>query len=217
MDSKATFRPRGRTGRFTAIAASAVLATVGLGAIVTGLHGRSTVRDGLAQEHVVGTPDMTPAAIAAEARAAGLRGVTAPDCAVAGISISGGAEARCFAQYMRIHTLMATRGTTYSQMPGFIGVDGKPTNNAALAKHQANGQPVENPAHRVWVTETAMTSALNMSYIAEQISLFGIVIGGALLLVGLALVGLALSGARVRRTDDAHAPLVPAAGALVGA
>lgn len=217
MDSKASFLPGSRTGRFTAIVASAVLVTVGTGAIISGLHGRSTVRDGLAQEHVVGTPDMSPAAIAAETRAAGLHGVTAPDCAVAGISISSGAEARCFAQYMRIHTLMATRGTTYSQMPGFIGVDGKPTNNAALARHQANGQPVENPAHRVWVTETAMTSALNMSYMAEQISVFGVVVGGALLLVGMALVGLALSGARARRTDDAHAPLAPAAGALIGA
>lgn len=157
---------------------------------------------------------MTPTAITAEAHTARLRSVTAPDCAVAGKPITDGTRARCFAQYMRIHTLMATRGTTYSQMPGFVGTDGKVTDNIALAKRHSNGQPFENPAHRVWVTETAMSSALNMSYMAEQVSLFGIVVGAALLLAGMALAGLSLSGARVRRTDQVRAPAARAATAF---
>jgi hypothetical protein len=37
----------------------------------------------------------------------------------------------------------------------------------------------------VWVTETALTSALNLAYTASQISLFGIVVGIALLLSGI--------------------------------
>jgi hypothetical protein len=36
----------------------------------------------------------------------------------------------------------------------------------------------------VWVTETALTTALNMAYMAEQLALFGIVVGVALLLAG---------------------------------
>ena len=43
------------------------------------------------------------------------------------------------------------------------------------------------------MTETALSTALNMSYMAEQISLFGIVVGIALVLTGIGLVILALS------------------------
>ena len=48
---------------------------------------------------------MTPKAIAAEAKAAGLKGVALPTNAVAGQKIDTGAKARTFAEYMRIHTL----------------------------------------------------------------------------------------------------------------
>ena len=46
------------------------------------------------------------------------------------------------------------------------------------------GQPVANDARNIWVTETALTTALNMSYMAEQLSVFGIVMGVALLITG---------------------------------
>ena len=51
-----------------------------------------------------------------------------------------------------------------------------------------------NPARNVWITETALSTALNTSYMAEQISLFGIAVGGAFLLVGLAFGAVALGG-----------------------
>ena len=50
------------------VAASIVLIAFGIGAIALGLNGRSTVRDSLKLEQIVGTPDMTRSAIAAEAR-----------------------------------------------------------------------------------------------------------------------------------------------------
>ena len=53
------------------IAASIVLIVFGVGAIALGLNGRSTVRDSLKLEQIVGTPDMTRDAIAAEAKKAG--------------------------------------------------------------------------------------------------------------------------------------------------
>ena len=57
-------------------------------------------------------------------------------------------------------------------------------------------QPVPNAARNTWVTETALTTALNMSYMAEQLALFGIVVGIALLLAGIGFVLLAFLAVR---------------------
>ena len=45
------------------------------------------------------------------------------------------------------------------------------------------------------MTETALTTALNTSYMAEQLALFGIVVGVALLLSGIGFGILAIGGA----------------------
>ena len=55
------------------IVAAAVLVAFGVASIVMGVNGRSTVRDSLKLEQIVGSPDMTPAAIKAEAKQAGDR------------------------------------------------------------------------------------------------------------------------------------------------
>ena len=57
------------------------------------------------------------------------------------------------------------------------------------------GQPVSNHARDTWVTETALTTALYLAYTGSAISLFGIVVGIALLLAGIGFLILALSGA----------------------
>jgi F0F1-type ATP synthase membrane subunit c/vacuolar-type H+-ATPase subunit K len=183
--------------RIGVIAAAAVLTIFGVAAVVQGLDGRSTVRSALQQEEVVGQPYMTPAGIAAKAKDAGLRDVTLPDCSVAGKPVDDGASARCFAEYMRIDALVAANGSTYAQLPRFATDDGKGTNNAAKARKDADGQPVTNPARSVWVTQTALSTALNTSYMAEQISLFGIAVGAAFLLVGLAFGAVALGGVKL--------------------
>src|ERR1043165_1154156 len=90
------------------IAASIVLVAFGMAAIVIGFNGRGTVHTSLKQEAIVGTPDMTPSAIKAEAAKAGLKDVTLPTGSVAGKAIDNGDRARTFAQYMRIHALEAT-------------------------------------------------------------------------------------------------------------
>ena len=56
-------------------------------------------------------------------------------------------------------------------------------------------QPVENGRRNVWIQETALTTALNLSYTAQQIALFGLVVGIALLLSGIGFLVLALGGA----------------------
>ena len=45
--------------------------------------------------------------------------VDLPTCDVAGEAIDTGDEARCFAEYMRVHALEATGGYTYAQMGRF--------------------------------------------------------------------------------------------------
>ena len=63
------------------------------------------------------------------------------------------------------------------------------------------GGPVANPARDLWVTETALTTALNTAYMAERVALFGIVTGIALLLSGIGFAILAIGGAlRSRET-----------------
>ena len=188
------------------VVAAAVLVAFGIAAIVMGVNGRSTVRDSLKLEQIVGSPDMNPAAISAEAKKAGLPASTVmPTVSVAGKQINSGGRARAFAGYMRIHTLEATGGLTYAQMGRFIAKPGTPakltdghgaTSDPTYALTDTKTkQPVENGLRNLWVTETALTTALNTSYMAEQISLFGIVVGVALLLAGIGFAILAIGGA----------------------
>jgi hypothetical protein len=185
------------------VVAAAVLIAFGIATIVMGFNGRSTVRDSLTQEQIVGTPDMTPAAIAAAAKEAGVpASIDLPTVAVADKPINTGARARAFASYMRVHALEATGGQTYAQMPRYATDDGKGTNDPAQATKDENGQPVSNAARNIWVTETALATALNMSYMAEQLSLFSIVVGVALVLAGFGFAILAIGGA-LRNPDTA--------------
>jgi hypothetical protein len=184
-------------------AAGAVLIAFGIGAIVMGFNGRATVQDNLGLENIVGTPDMTPALIAEEASKAGLTGIDLPDQAVAGSSIDTGDEARSFAEYMRIHALLATGGFTYAQMGQFEAKPGTPqselepgggTSNEKFAVvDPKTGGPAANGARDVWVNETALSTALNTSYMAERLSVFGIVVGVALLLTGIGFIVLAFA------------------------
>ncbi len=182
------------------IFAAVILIAFGVGAIVMGANGQSTVNTSLKQQKIVGSADMTPSAIKAEAAKAGLdvASLPIPTCSVANQAVTDGATARCFAQYMQIHALEATGGKYYSEMPRYATADGKGTNTASAAL-QANGKPVDNPARNIWIQETALSTALNTSYMASQTGLFGIVVGVALLLAGIGFavlsLGLTLEGA----------------------
>jgi F0F1-type ATP synthase membrane subunit c/vacuolar-type H+-ATPase subunit K len=186
------------------VVAGLILIGFGVAALVLGVNGRSTVHDSLKQEKIVGTPDMTPAAIAVEMKKAGLpASIKLPTVDVAGKPINNGDRARAFASYMRIHALEATGGKTYAEMPRFATADGKGTNDAAQAQKGSSGQPVDNAARQVWITETALSTALNTSYMAEQLSIFGMVVGVALLLSGIGFLVLALGGALRHRAEPA--------------
>jgi uncharacterized membrane protein YjfL (UPF0719 family) len=180
------------------IAAGIVLIAFGIGALYMSIDARSTVQDELAREKIVGSEDMSPSAIQAGIQEAGLT-VSAPDCDVAGEEINTGSEARCFSQYMRIHALESSGGLTYAEMGRFVSADAPDdpagTNDPEAALTDESGNPVANQARNTWVTETALSTALNQSYMAQQLALFGIVVGIALMLAGIGFLVLAIGGA----------------------
>ena len=155
---------------YAGIAASVLLIAFGIGMVATGKSAQSTVHDNLAQEQIKGTPDMTPASIAAAVKESKLTGITLPTCSVANKSVTDGASAKCFASYMRIHALEATGGRTFSQMGQYLTAQGKETSDKTQAgKDPKTGQPIPNGARNVWVTETALGTALNTSYFASSV------------------------------------------------
>jgi hypothetical protein len=176
------------------IAASVLLIAFGIGATVVGFNGRDQVRTELAREQIVGTPDST----------------------IPNQLVDTGSEAQAFAKVMRKHTLEATAGKTYAQMPRFASADGKGTNDEKAAlKNPKSGTPVDNPARNIWITETALTTALNTAYFAESTATFVIVMGIAMLLTGLGFLVLTLqvlrgpSAVKESRRTPAQAVTVP--------
>ncbi len=182
------------------IAASVVLIAFGIGAIYMGVDGRSTVRDSLKTEQIVfgAADDPAVAEFASQWAEEPLR---------------TGAQARAFAQIMHEHALEASGGLTYSQLGRYVSAKDPEnpagTSDAAAALKDEKGNPVANAARNTWVTETALSTALNVSYMAEQVALFGIVVGVAMLLVGIGFLILTLSGAL--RTSTAKARSAAAA------
>jgi hypothetical protein len=182
------------------IAASIILLAFGIGALVIGLQGRSEVRDTLDREYIVGGRDMSPDEIKKGAQESKLpASIALPSCTVVDERINTGDEARCFASYMRIHALESTGGLTYAQMGRFQSAsnpdDAKGTNDEAAAAKDDAGQPIPNGVRNVWVTETALSTALNTSFFAERVAVFSIVMGIALLLTGIGFLVLTLGGA----------------------
>jgi hypothetical protein len=177
------------------IAAGLILVAFGVAAIFMGVNGRNEVRSAIAEQKITATPD------AAEIT----NGKLQP-----GQPIKTGADAKNFADVMEFHALESTEGKRYAEMGRFLTPDGEETSDEAAAAKTPDGRPVENGLRNLWVTETALSTALNMSYMAEQLALFGIVVGVALLLSGIGFIVLALGGAlrRVQKAAPASRPAV---------
>ena len=157
--------------KYGGIVASVVLIAFGIGSIYMGVDGRDRVQSDLAREQIVGTPDST----------------------IPGQKVDTGSEAQAFAAVIRKHTLAATEGKTYAQMPRFLDENGKGTDDEkAAAVDPKTGEPVANQARNIWVTSTALSTALNTAYFAEGVATFAIVMGIAMLLSGIGFLILTL-------------------------
>jgi hypothetical protein len=180
------------------IASGVILIAFGIGAIGMSINGYMTVNDSLKAERITSeaTEGMTPDKIAEDAKAAGLPDSTPlPSCSVEGQDIDNATKARCFAEYIRVHALEAAGGLTYSELGRYTAQDGDPkgTNDAGAAEiDPKTSRPVSNPTRDTWVTATALSTALNVSFMAYNLALFGTVVGIALLLSGIGFIILAV-------------------------
>jgi hypothetical protein len=159
-----------------------VLIAFGIAVIALGVYAFTFTRDSIEEEGIVfGSADDPAVAEHAEQWA--------------GEQVRTGRQALAFAEIMREHTLASTGGLTYAEMGRFQSAadpaDPAGTNDEAAAAKDENGEPISNAARDLWVTETALTTALNVGFMAEMLSLFSIVIGVALLLAGIGFVILA--------------------------
>jgi hypothetical protein len=183
--------------KYGGIAASVILIAFGAGSIAMGAWGISTVRDNLKQEQIFFGDHATDPAVPA---------------GLSGKQVTTGSRAHAFAGMMRKHALEATGGQVYATMGRFLDSKGNPTSDEAkAAKDPKTGQPVANGKRDIWVTETALTTALNTAYFGERVGVFGIVVGIALLLTGigflvLMLVGGALEPAAATEPEPARHP-----------
>jgi len=185
------------------VVAGIVLVAFGVAAIYMGVDGRSTVRDSLKQEKIVFGAADDPA-------------IAKYASQWADEQVTNGTQARAFAEVIHEHALEGSGGLTYAQMGRFVSADDPEnpagTSDEAVALKDEEGNPVSNSARNTWVTATALSTALNVSYMAEQMALFGIVVGIALLLSGIGFIILALGGAlRGRESDMASSQSSPQA------
>jgi|SRR5918995_6752303 hypothetical protein len=174
----------GKALRIGGYISGGVLILFGVIVIALGIWGIAFTRDHLEQEGIVFGPVSDPA-VAEHAEE------------WAGEQVTTGSQALAFAEVMREHTLASTDGLTYAQMGQYQSAedpaDPAGTNDEAAAAKDESGQPISNGARDIWVTETALTTALNMSFMSEMLSVFSIIVGIALLLTGIGLVILAMA------------------------
>ena len=161
------------------IAASVILIAFGIGAIVIGATGLNTVRDEISAQNITATDD------AAELTNGALR------------PVKRSRRAR------RRGPSQTSWSTTRSSRQGQAVCRDGPLPDPVRQGHERRGtggegpegRPVENGLRNMWVTETALTTALNTSFFAERVAYFSIVMGVALLLTGIGFLVLTLGGA----------------------
>jgi hypothetical protein len=184
-----------------------LLVLFGIVAIFLGVNGFTTVRDSVADEQIFFSTqaDEDPATDRYASQWYGEQ-------------VKTGDQARAFANIMRTHQLERTGGLTYAAMGRYQSAaspdDPAGTSDEEAALKDESGQPISNGARQSWVTAVALTTALNTSYMAEQLSIFGLVVGVALLLTGIGLVIIAFAVFGRERESEAKqlATTVPAAG-----
>ena len=169
----------GRGLRVGGYISGGLLIFFGVAVIVLGVWGFAFTRDHIEREGISFGPIEDPAV--AE---------HAPDWA--GEPVDTGRKALAQAEIMREHTLSNTGGLTYAEMGQYQSAedpsDPVGTNDPEAAAQDESGEPISNSARNIWVTETALATALDMGFMSEMLSIFSIIVGIALLLTGIGLV-----------------------------
>jgi hypothetical protein len=190
----------GKLLRIGGYVSGGLLIFFGVAVIVLGVWGFAFTRDHIEREGITFGPIEDPAV--AE---------HAPNWA--GEPVDTGRKALAQAEIMREHTLSNTGGLTYAEMGQYQSAenpsDPAGTNDPEAAAQDENGEPISNSARNIWVTETALATALDMGFMSEMLSIFSIIVGIALLLTGIGLVILAKAVFGRWRTDAPAASSTP--------
>lgn len=174
----------GKLLRIGGYVSGGVLIVFGIAVIALGVWGFNFTRDHIEREGITFGPIEDPA-VAEHAEQ------------WAGEPVDTGRKALAQAEIMREHTLSGTGGLTYAEMGRYQSAenpsDPAGTNDEAAAAKDENGEPISNGARNIWVTETALATALDMGFMSEMLAIFSIVVGVALLLTGIGFVILAMA------------------------
>ncbi len=189
------------------LVAGVLLIVAGALWIWQGVDGRDQVQDTISREQITGSPDMNPEQIQKGIAESGVEIDDIPTCDVADEPITTGDEARCFAEYMRVHALEGTGGKTFSEMGRFLDAAGNEAfSEEDAAKDPKTGAPVSNPARELWVTQRALATGLELSFVGEQVSLFAIATGSLFVVIGIGLLVMLLVGGVLGNPFEKRAP-----------
>lgn len=139
--------------------ASIVSVSVGVLFVVLGVWGSFFTRTNVARERIT-TPE---------------------DASIPNALVRGPLTLKSQSDIIRFHTLKATGGKTYSEMPRQI----TKLDSEGRSVLDMQGKPImiANSARDIWITATALTTALNLGIFAYIFSFFvifiGCILGGA--------------------------------------
>lgn len=144
---------------------------VGIGLIVGGIWGIYFTYQSIARENIV----------------------TPLDASISGRPVRGPLTLKAQADIIRHHTLTITGNKTFAEMPRQIDkIDekGQPVLDA-----EGKSVMVDNTARDIWITATALTTALNLGILTYALSGLVILFGLTLILIGI------ISGVLIRRVN----------------
>lgn len=101
--------------------------------------------------------------------------ITPPDASIPGKLVNGPLTLKAQADVIRMHTLKSTGGKTYAEMPRQVqklDENGNPVLDA-----QGNPVIVVNDAREIWITATALTTALHLGIMTYMFSGFVVLLG----------------------------------------
>ena len=107
--------------------------------------------------------------------------ITTPnDAYIPGVLVSGPLTLKSQADIIRVHTLRATEGKTFAQMPSKIAkID---ENGLPVVDVDGNPVMVANEKRDIWITAFALMNALNIGIMAYLVSGLMILLGFALII-----------------------------------
>lgn len=101
--------------------------------------------------------------------------ITTPDSSIPSTPVRGPLTLKAQADIIRVHSLKASGGKTYAEMP--MNVPRLDTKGNAVLDEKGQPVMIPNAARSLWVTSTALTTALNLALLTYAFSFLALFIG----------------------------------------